>query len=209
MPTDEQLADAPSRELNNGDSRVRSLHKKLIVQHINPDIDAFASIENSICTKFLSLDNHVKSLAGDAFSHKYSNSETVYAYPPNGCLHRFISYMDGFKNAPLCVLSHQYASYRMNQHIMNRRFDYYLIIGDRQKPATLCPSTKRGEEGTYFRPNHGPLVTYLHFRNIDYVYIYALFRDLYHIDELSKEDRLELLRNKLMSSSGHRVCLLD
>ena len=200
MPTKEQEADAPSRILNNNDCRLRDEIKIIVTTLMNVTVDCFASLENRVVSKYLSLDYHATALPDDAFSHSYPSDEIYYAFPPTPVLHRFVKLLDSFPDIQIVVVSQEYQLRTMNLHIMDRHFDYYFKIGSRKYPATMCPARHRNEDGLYFRPYHGPHKTYLHFKNVSYTIVREIYNAYFSYNHLANihSNTTDLLRKWFM-----------
>ena len=91
VSTDKQLVDAPSREVNYNDARIRASYRDVLQGHGFFNLDAFADVRNKVFERFISNDFNPEKVGYDAMAYPFEQTDFVYAYPPSSLLLDFIN----------------------------------------------------------------------------------------------------------------------
>ena len=173
VPTDEQLADAPSRNYSLANCRIRPSLAQIMVLEFRTSMDLFADPTNRLpgC-QFYSRYAFPEAYGEDALTLINCEKAVIhgfnyYAYPPQALARPFVTQI--LPHLPRALyLHHQNVSEVDIERSLAQSCSHRILIGCRRQPSCLSPSGHRRTDSgvAYYRLYRQPL-TYLYCRGYD------------------------------------------
>lgn len=143
IPTDEQKADEISRHSPQTEAKIRPQIAKLILKHLKPNIDMFATRSNRLSQDidFVSEYPTKMGVGYDAMAFRPKADEILYLFPPSSLVLPALSLIDKVDKAMMVVNIESCVTAREQE--IQRHFDHVLTIGTNKHPAVLLPCKKK------------------------------------------------------------------